>query len=69
MLRARQRSVAPPASTWPATSICPCVGATSPAASASQVDLPEPDGPLSSNTPPCGTFTSSKRSVAPPAYA
>jgi hypothetical protein len=44
------------------------VGAISAATSANQVDLPQPDGPDTSSTPPCGTATSAKASSGPPGY-
>ncbi len=69
MQRARQASRAPPdneAGAWSATTSSPSVAVSSPAASASQVDLPLPDAPRSSSVPPCGTTTSSKRSAACP---
>ncbi|OQC02644.1 MAG: hypothetical protein BWX79_02777 [Alphaproteobacteria bacterium ADurb.Bin100] len=69
MAPARQASRARPLSGrsgWPATIISPSVAVSKPAASASQVDLPLPEGPRSSSMPPCSIRTSSKRSPAPP---
>ena len=48
-----------------ATRNTPALGVSKPAASASQVDLPLPDGPRSSSAPPCATDTSSKRNACP----
>ena len=62
--RARQRSRGAPASACtacPATTTSPDEGVSKPATSASQVDLPLPEGPRSNSVPPCGTATSGKR--------